>query len=141
MKTRLEMIKAARALLARRGGWVQGTEFTDNLGRNLGRPQFCMIGAIRSCSVEAGSSTLYNSLMALVSAELPIGYYSIPFFNDAYSRKKYEVIAVFDRVITKLEQHRRIRKRAHQVRLIKQKALEPSTPETVTEEKRKTVAA
>lgn len=128
--TALDLLRQARALLARRGGWCQnsiwgpkGFEVMALPGRasaNIPR-QTCAIGALRASALlyglpqsidseRAAPCVQYAARMAIEGA-LPgrctrsgCSRWTIGRWNDARGRGKHEVLAVFDVAIATLAQ-------------------------------------
>lgn len=103
--TTVDILKYARALLARRGGWTKGDYAKDKNGaaidpRELEAHSFCAYGArIRAThDLNSSQSPTYRATNALDAAAGK----DIVDFNDA-QRSKGPVLKAFDRAIAKLE--------------------------------------
>lgn len=100
----LDVLKAARAKLAKRGGWIQGISAADKEGDMVGynheaAVSFCMWGAINSVT---SSGRLVIGASKALRAAMPYPE-SITGYNDAEGRKKRQILALFDKAIAKLE--------------------------------------
>ncbi len=112
-KTPLRILKRARNLL-KVHAWRKGAYF-----RNDTEPSFCAIGAVRAASGmynNASGICSYDSAVydACAQASGALGLYglgvprefatsSVIRYNDASSRTKSEVLAMFDRAIRRLK--------------------------------------
>lgn len=93
----LEGLKAARALIARRGGWARGVYARNRLGEEvlIHRPEavsFCALGALQRAMPVAVD--YYNARMILQSVVKE----GVASFNDKQRRKK-AVLDAFDKAI------------------------------------------
>lgn len=101
MKTALEILKEARAIIATPGKWTKGEFARDKEGNKVGicspdASQFCAVGAINRIGRAAGDVTFARA--AFLEAE-PAGVW----FNDHPNTTHADVLAAFDRAIAKLE--------------------------------------
>jgi hypothetical protein len=113
MSKKLEILKAARELLARPNGWCQDTFATTELGNTCSvlsdvAARFCAAGALdRAAMVEVYGNR--NGLEAEAVADalnaeaVRFGFVNLPDFNDATDRTQAEVVALYDRVIAAVE--------------------------------------
>ena len=106
-----QALEEARALLARRGGWIKWHNAMTKDHRQVGATspdavRFCMDGALfRACFLSADMgewTSLYVSAGNVLKQAIP-GYQRpyaiIGDWNDNRNRRKREVIAVFDQAI------------------------------------------
>lgn len=100
-KTALQILIAARKLIARRGGWVKGTyaktasgKTTDILSPDAAA--FCSIGAIMKVGMGGPGSMYPHACNHLAVAS---GIFDIPAFNDKPATTKRQVLAAFDKAI------------------------------------------
>jgi hypothetical protein len=97
MKTTIEILKEARELIAKEGGWTQGwyardADGAETLSSSEAAVCFCIIGAFRRVSHDEIGHAQY-ALSQLLDG------WSIPTFNDAPGRTQAEVVAKFDEAI------------------------------------------
>lgn len=101
----IRVLKKARKLVSRKGGWTKGANARDAAGDECDSRQtcarsFCMGGAIlHSTSLDSwplvhdAREAIHNVVDSHMEA-----------YNDAKHRRQKQVIAAFDRAIKKLEQ-------------------------------------
>jgi hypothetical protein len=91
MTSTIDVLLDARALLARREGWIQGMEAGP---RELGGNAYCLQGAISAAedSMQVWSSGARARVESAVDRP-------IPFFNDAPTTTQADVLAAIDRAI------------------------------------------
>lgn len=85
---------AARALLAKRGGWGKGS-----YGGTHTNFKFCAIGALLEAT--AAGSLLdpgYTKALDALTKSLPSGWSSVTEYNDS-RRRKMDVLDLYDRAI------------------------------------------
>jgi hypothetical protein len=87
-------LQQSRAIVAQ--GWCQG-DATDENG------SVCMIGAVGVMYHSVGPRAFQESLALLSQETRRLGYATIAGYNDALGRTIEDVLAVFDRVISKVE--------------------------------------
>lgn len=103
--TTLEILRTARQLLSVRGAWGQGS--FEPRRRYPTVPRYCALGAVSAAEQNAYGFYDFAALAALDSAledlhpRLPA--HDIVTFNDTKSRRKKDILAVFDHAIAKLE--------------------------------------
>jgi hypothetical protein len=108
-RTKVELLRRARALLARPKGWDKGWE---RLNDGYEYPAYCLGSACQVAAQEMdlfrpGQETNYStdvadqiSLLKLVRER---GYGSVVSFNDSRDTRKKDVLAVIDERIAQLE--------------------------------------
>lgn len=97
-----EVLRKARALLAKKGGWTQRVAARNRAGRSIlpERPSaccFCALGAIRH--VEKEREYAWTARKLLAQAAGARGSVFVADWNDAPKRKKSEVLAAFTKAI------------------------------------------
>ena len=103
--TAADVVKYARALLAKRGGWTKGCYARDSEGNAVheARPEacsFCAKGAIYRAVHDLNPlQSVYHRAVAVFLAD---GEYSLIGFSDAQTTKA-PVLRKFDKAIAKLE--------------------------------------
>lgn len=90
MTPAIDVLLDARALLARPGGWIQGTEEAP---REQGGSAFCIQGALQAVEgMTFGSSRAAHRVRDVVGTQIPT-------FNDAPTRTQGDVLNALDRAI------------------------------------------
>jgi hypothetical protein len=103
--TAVDILKYARALLARRGGWTKGVYARNKKGEKvpLRGPDaicFCADGSLMRSDFDLkGDNTAYGVAYAALSE---VADHDIVLFNDA-QKSKTPVVRAFDQAIAKLE--------------------------------------
>ena len=99
--TTTDVLRHMRARLSEPGKWTKGGYARDKQGR-LTRSNskdavcFCMLGAMRTAR-DAGNQQ--NAANVLLSVLAPLGYGSIPSFNDSPTTTHADVLSVLDKAI------------------------------------------
>lgn len=96
-KKTAEILKKARALLAKRGGWIQNVFARTAKGKevpydNRAAASFCAWGATARASGE------YNN-PGIIALERVARIKHLPVWQDKPERTKREILALFDRAI------------------------------------------
>ena len=104
MKTTVEILKAARDLIAKPENWTQGESARDDRGRRVDvysrrAKCFCSIGAIYR--VSSTDEEANRSRKALID-QLPMERRFITTFNDTHSHS--EVLDLFSKAISSAEE-------------------------------------
>jgi hypothetical protein len=107
MSKKLEILKAARELIAKPGGWTRKASARYKNGHQTlpsspAAARFCATGALRRCQGNALWSELNDAQDAL-ERELPDDCPTVVWFNDDAHRKQEEVIDLYDRAIAAVE--------------------------------------
>lgn len=102
--TALDILKKARALLARPYAWTKNTSkrLVRVPGKKRRKCAYCATGAIAAVCSE-GSFERMRARQAL-REQIPFGMSGIESFNDRKTTTKRDVLALFDRAIARLEQ-------------------------------------
>ena len=109
----LQLIKAARKLLADEKRWTKDCYARDAQGREC-RPTdkrakcWCILGALWHCETRVkGKPFAYSAAIALIEQELlKRGYIEIPAFNDKENTTHEDVIKLLDDVIRRFARER-----------------------------------
>jgi hypothetical protein len=96
------ILRRARALLARRGGWTKNTAARDRAGVPIAPDSaaavcFCASGAIDRAVLDLGIDWDWSRKARMKLLRAVGGGLAIPEFNDAPSRRKKEVLEAFKR--------------------------------------------
>ena len=87
-------LKRARALIARKNGWIQ-----NDYSKKVGRTQaYCALGALG----KVASGTVYLDARSFLSGSL-LSSSAIATWNDTPGRTQKQVIRAFDRAIARAE--------------------------------------
>lgn len=108
----LDLLKYARTLLAKRGGWTQGVLARDSSGQEVPYESndavcFCASGAVHRAMHVLQDFGFNQSAWDALKASLPefkqkTNHHVVVEFNDR-QKSKAPVIRAFDRAIAKLE--------------------------------------
>lgn len=89
----LEVLERARLVLSPRGAWMRGGFKGTS---KTGVAQRCAVQAIEDCD---GQHAKAAKAILLKAINEKVSYASIPSWNDAGARTKYQVLSTFDRAI------------------------------------------
>jgi hypothetical protein len=106
-KSAAETLVLSKKLISPRGRWAQGAYkippgSPDWIGKAVDYPRFCSLGAIKEVDgpfEDAAISFLQRAIDSLEEYRYRRHRIGIIGFNDANSRKKRQVIAVFNKAI------------------------------------------
>lgn len=110
MKPSVKILVEARALLARRGGWVRGALYQQRIGSEA---SYCSMGALNKVAVGFAVTYQAPERRGFKTAERALAQAMGPYrhmlpsdaiirFNDRSKTRKKDVLAAFDRAIEAL---------------------------------------
>jgi hypothetical protein len=105
--TAVEILRYARALLAKRGGWTKGSNARDKRGLSINATdanacKFCAFGAIYRSNYDLNRETSTSPVETLLLKAFDKEGFGLAGFNDRQTTVK-PVLALYDKAIAKLE--------------------------------------
>lgn len=110
-KSAVEVLKASRALLNRRGGWTKGTMYDGGIGKDGRYKAYCAVGALRAIDgpAEAKARRILAAVIRSEESGKPIvvkktsdksmDEWRIIGYNDHTAYQKNHIIKMFDKAI------------------------------------------
>lgn len=105
----LEILKSARAILSNPDHWIKDDMAKDKNRKSVetSDPEacsFCTLGALRrAAGITFRNSNAYTDARVAIREELPNNTVSIACYNDRVSTTHADVLGLFDRAISKME--------------------------------------
>lgn len=104
----VQILKAARAHIARPGGWCRWAAARDKAGRNVpvyDGVRFCAVGAMLRAEFEtrATPDEAQDAFECLRMCLPPAVGSSVTHYNDRKNRRRVEIVALYDRAIARAE--------------------------------------